>query len=224
MRPRLRLSPSMIYPLLGWFMPPALKAEREMEQPARMFLISHIFGPLLGHTMTVYLYVLDHGVLGLSLRAEAHWGVHRAGAALRTEPDLRGAVGRLSLRRRQLALPAVAAGGAATRLLLSRARRASASYRTRHDRDERDTVLRLLCARPLLPRARAADGADRHRHHVHALCRRLRFNDGALLCEYRRQPIRARARGAEPPHHCDQAARGQGRGGGGEPRQVGVPR
>src|SRR5216683_1435599 len=128
--------------------------------------------------------VLDHGVLGLSLRAEAHWGVHRAGAALRTEPDLRGAVGRLSLRRRQLALPAVAAGGAATRLLLSRARRASASYRTRHDRDERDTVLRLLCARPLLPRAR----------------------------------------GAEPPHHCDQAARGQGRGGGGEPRQVGVPR
>src|SRR6266851_1798346 len=134
--------------------------------------------------------VLDHGVLGLSLRAEAHWGVHRAGAALRTEPDLRGAVGRLSLRRRQLALPAVAAGGAATRLLLSRARRASASYRTRRDRDERDTVLRLLCARPLLPRARAADGADRHRHHVHALCRRLRFNDGALLCEYRRQPIR----------------------------------
>src|SRR6266851_2634540 len=59
MRPRLRLSPSMIYPLLGWFMPPALKAEREMEQPARMFLISHIFGPFLGHTITVYLYVLD---------------------------------------------------------------------------------------------------------------------------------------------------------------------
>jgi signal transduction histidine kinase/CheY-like chemotaxis protein len=59
MRPRLRLSPSMIYPLLDWFMPPALKAEREMEQPARMFLISHIFGPFLGHTITVYLYVLD---------------------------------------------------------------------------------------------------------------------------------------------------------------------
>src|SRR5216683_1435602 len=59
MRPRLRLSPSMIYPLLGWFMPPALKAEREMEQPARMFLISHIFGPFLGRTITVYLYVLD---------------------------------------------------------------------------------------------------------------------------------------------------------------------
>src|SRR5258708_25391478 len=59
MRPRLRLSPSMIYPLLGWFMPPALKAEREMEQPARMFLISTIFGPFLGHTITVYLYILD---------------------------------------------------------------------------------------------------------------------------------------------------------------------
>jgi signal transduction histidine kinase/CheY-like chemotaxis protein len=59
MRPRLRLSPSTIYPLLDWFMPPALKAEREMEQPARMFLISHIFGPFLGHTITIYLYVLD---------------------------------------------------------------------------------------------------------------------------------------------------------------------
>ena len=57
MRPR--LSPSMIYPLLDWFMPPALKAEREMEQPARMFLISHIFGPFLGHTITIYLYLLD---------------------------------------------------------------------------------------------------------------------------------------------------------------------
>ena len=59
MRPRLRLSPSMIYPLLDWFTPAALKADREMQQPARMFLISHIFGPFLGHTITVYLYLLD---------------------------------------------------------------------------------------------------------------------------------------------------------------------
>ena len=59
MRPRLRLSPSTIYPLLDWFMPPALQAKREMLQPARMFLISHIFGPFLGHTITVYLYLLD---------------------------------------------------------------------------------------------------------------------------------------------------------------------
>ena len=40
-------------------MPPALRASREMQQPARMFLISHIFGPFLGHTITIYLYLLD---------------------------------------------------------------------------------------------------------------------------------------------------------------------
>ena len=59
MRPRLRVSPLMIYPLLDWFIPPALKAEREAQQRARMFLISHIFGPFLGNTITVYLYVID---------------------------------------------------------------------------------------------------------------------------------------------------------------------
>ena len=77
MRPRLRLSPSMIYPLLDWFMPSALKAEREMEQPARMFLISHIFGPFLGHTITIYLYVLDphpgYQLWVLALSITAFW-------------------------------------------------------------------------------------------------------------------------------------------------------
>ncbi|HJT06148.1 MAG TPA: HAMP domain-containing sensor histidine kinase [Stellaceae bacterium] len=59
MRLRLGWSPSAIYPLLDWFMPPALAASREMQQPARMFLISHLFGPFLGHTITIYLYLLD---------------------------------------------------------------------------------------------------------------------------------------------------------------------
>jgi len=67
----------MIYPLLDWFMPPALKAEREMEQPARMFLISHIFGPFLGHTITIYLYVLDphpgYQLWVLALSITAFW-------------------------------------------------------------------------------------------------------------------------------------------------------
>jgi signal transduction histidine kinase len=57
--PRLRLSPSAIYPLLDWFTPPALSAEREMRPAVRMFLISHIFGPFLGHTITIYLYLVD---------------------------------------------------------------------------------------------------------------------------------------------------------------------
>jgi signal transduction histidine kinase len=58
-RPRFGWSPSAIYPLLDWFMPPVLRASREMQQPARMFLISHIFGPFLGHFITIYLYLLD---------------------------------------------------------------------------------------------------------------------------------------------------------------------
>jgi signal transduction histidine kinase len=57
--PRLRISPSAIYPLLDWFIPPALSARREMQPAVRMFLISHIFGPFLGHTITIYLYLLD---------------------------------------------------------------------------------------------------------------------------------------------------------------------
>ncbi|HUC67830.1 MAG TPA: ATP-binding protein [Stellaceae bacterium] len=56
---RLRLSPEMIYPLLDWFIPPGLKAEREQHQRARIFLVSHFFGPFLGHTMTVYVYLID---------------------------------------------------------------------------------------------------------------------------------------------------------------------
>ena len=59
MRSRLHLSPVMIYPLLDRFIPPALRADREMQQRARMFLISHIFGPFLGNTMPIYLYWLD---------------------------------------------------------------------------------------------------------------------------------------------------------------------
>jgi signal transduction histidine kinase/ActR/RegA family two-component response regulator len=52
-------SPTMIYPILDWFMPPKIREDNELKQRARMFLISHIFGPFLGHTITVYLYILD---------------------------------------------------------------------------------------------------------------------------------------------------------------------
>jgi signal transduction histidine kinase/CheY-like chemotaxis protein len=72
MRPRLRFSPLMIYPLLDWFIPSTLKAERAMQQRARMFLISHIFGPFLGNTISVYLYWLDpHPGYGLWVLAAA---------------------------------------------------------------------------------------------------------------------------------------------------------
>jgi len=54
-----RLSPTMIYPVLDWFIPVSVKENSELQQRARMFLISHLFGPFLGHTITVYLYLLD---------------------------------------------------------------------------------------------------------------------------------------------------------------------
>jgi signal transduction histidine kinase/CheY-like chemotaxis protein len=53
------LSPAIIYPLLDWFIPASIKAESATTQRARMFLISHLFGPFLGHTITVYLYWLE---------------------------------------------------------------------------------------------------------------------------------------------------------------------
>jgi signal transduction histidine kinase/ActR/RegA family two-component response regulator len=49
----------MIYPLLDWFIPESVKAESATKQRARMFLISHLFGPFLGNVITVYLYLLD---------------------------------------------------------------------------------------------------------------------------------------------------------------------
>jgi signal transduction histidine kinase/CheY-like chemotaxis protein len=77
MASRLRLSPLMIYPWLDWFIPPALGADREMQQRARMFLISHFFGPFLGNTITVCLYWLDphpgYGLWVLAAAITAYW-------------------------------------------------------------------------------------------------------------------------------------------------------
>jgi signal transduction histidine kinase/ActR/RegA family two-component response regulator len=51
--------PTRIYPVLDWFIPVRIKRDHEAHQRARMFLISHLFGPFLGHTITVYLFLLD---------------------------------------------------------------------------------------------------------------------------------------------------------------------
>jgi signal transduction histidine kinase/ActR/RegA family two-component response regulator len=67
------LSPSVIYPILDWFIPPSVRRNNELEQRARMFLLSHLIGPFLGHTITVYLYLLDPspdyslGILAVSI-------------------------------------------------------------------------------------------------------------------------------------------------------------
>jgi signal transduction histidine kinase/ActR/RegA family two-component response regulator len=54
-----RVTSSRFYALLDAFIPPAVKRDIGLRQRARMFLISHLFGPFLGNTITVYLYILD---------------------------------------------------------------------------------------------------------------------------------------------------------------------
>jgi signal transduction histidine kinase/ActR/RegA family two-component response regulator len=73
----LTIQPTRIYPVLDWFIPTRIKRDNEAHQRARMFLISHLFGPFLGHTITVYLYLLDPdpgiGLHLLALSITAFW-------------------------------------------------------------------------------------------------------------------------------------------------------
>ena len=45
--------------LVEWFIPPSLAADRETRKQARMFLYSHIFGPIIGNTVPLTLYFLN---------------------------------------------------------------------------------------------------------------------------------------------------------------------
>ena len=51
-----------LYPVLDWCIPPAMKAETELLRRARMFLISHFFGPFLGHTISFYILFQVRGL------------------------------------------------------------------------------------------------------------------------------------------------------------------
>src|SRR5215469_8403928 len=55
----LMVLPTRIYPVLDWFVPARIKRDNAAHQRARMFLISHVFGPFLDNTITIYLYLLD---------------------------------------------------------------------------------------------------------------------------------------------------------------------
>lgn len=47
-----------------WFIPRELLADREMRTRARMFLVSHMFGPILGNVIPLYLFWLDRKSAG----------------------------------------------------------------------------------------------------------------------------------------------------------------
>src|SRR5947209_1818600 len=54
------------YALADWFIPARLKTSNDLLQGVRMFLFSHLFGPFLGHTISLYmLYIQGH--------ADWHW-------------------------------------------------------------------------------------------------------------------------------------------------------
>jgi signal transduction histidine kinase len=59
MNTRLQLSLIMLNRLVDWFIPAELAADREARKQARMFLISHLFGPFMGNTVPGALYLLD---------------------------------------------------------------------------------------------------------------------------------------------------------------------
>jgi signal transduction histidine kinase/CheY-like chemotaxis protein len=59
--------------VMDWFMPDWLRGDVQSEKRVRMFLISHLFGPFLGHPITIFMALQDPSpfphviVLGLSI-------------------------------------------------------------------------------------------------------------------------------------------------------------
>src|SRR4051812_11801560 len=55
------LSPSIqrLNDLVDWFLPATIKGDREARQQARMFLFSHLFGPFIGNTVPLALFMFD---------------------------------------------------------------------------------------------------------------------------------------------------------------------
>jgi signal transduction histidine kinase/ActR/RegA family two-component response regulator len=62
----LRTAPSKIYPVLDWFTPAGLTGDSSRLHCVRMFLISHLFGPFVGHTLSI-------SILFLGFEADAAW-------------------------------------------------------------------------------------------------------------------------------------------------------
>lgn len=59
MRSLLHAASSRLFALVNWFIPEKLKADADVAQGVRMFLISHFFGPFLGHTISLYILYIQ---------------------------------------------------------------------------------------------------------------------------------------------------------------------
>jgi signal transduction histidine kinase len=58
-RKLLHATSSRLYALANWFIPEKLLADADVVQGVRMFLISHFFGPFLGHTISLYILYIQ---------------------------------------------------------------------------------------------------------------------------------------------------------------------
>lgn len=61
MRTFLKKANARLSSFVDWFIPEELKASRDLVQGVRMFLFSHIFGPFLGHTISLSMLYLQGG-------------------------------------------------------------------------------------------------------------------------------------------------------------------
>jgi len=66
MTTRLQAASKRMLSFVDWFIPAGLKADADVVQSVRMFLFSHLFGPFLGHTISIY-------VLFVTGRADMAW-------------------------------------------------------------------------------------------------------------------------------------------------------
>jgi signal transduction histidine kinase len=77
MSTRLHVSMALLNRLVDWFIPAELASDRETHKQARMFLISHLFGPFMGNVVPAALYVLDpdpgYDVAVLAASITAFW-------------------------------------------------------------------------------------------------------------------------------------------------------
>jgi signal transduction histidine kinase len=77
MHHRMHRSLMLLDRLVDWFIPPVLAADRESRKQARIFLISHLFGPFIGNVVPAALYVLDptpgYDVAVLAASITAFW-------------------------------------------------------------------------------------------------------------------------------------------------------
>ena len=74
---RLHVSLNLLNRFVDWFIPAELASDREARKQARMFLISHLFGPFMGNVVPGALYLLDptphYDVAVLAASITAFW-------------------------------------------------------------------------------------------------------------------------------------------------------